>query len=109
MRRRKKTSGGQAIVLVSLALVSMAGMMGLAVALGWSYFTQKTAQASADGAALAAVTEAWARKSGLSSGWACATGNTSTYCQANAPVSCNTIKSDTSSNLYHGCLYARNI
>jgi Flp pilus assembly protein TadG len=109
MSRRKQTSGGQAIVLVSLALFSMAGMMGLAVDLGWSYFTQKVAQASADGAALAAVHEAWARRGGLSSGWTCGTGTTAAYCQAAAPADCATIQSDTGSNLYHGCLYAKNI
>ena len=109
MSRRKKTSGGQAIVMVSLALFSMAGMMGLAVDLGWSYFTQKVAQASADGAALAAVHEAWARKGGLSSGWVCGTGASATYCQPASPADCATIQSDTASNLYHGCLYAKNI
>ena len=73
MNRRKRTSGGQAIVMVSLALFSMAGMMGLAVDLGWSYFTQKEAQASADGAAMAAVHEAWARLNGsVASGVSCA-------------------------------------
>jgi len=95
--------------MVSLALFSMAGMMGLAVDLGWSYFTQKVAQASADGAALAAVHEAWARKSGLSSGWTCATGASASYCQPTSPVDCATIQGDTASNLYHGCLYAKNI
>src|SRR5512143_3783320 len=104
MSKRKKTSGGQAIVMVSLALFSMAGMMGLAVDLGWSYFTQKIAQASADGAALAAVHEAWARKGGLSAGWACSSGASASYCQPAAPAPCSTIKSDTSSNLYNGCL-----
>jgi len=87
----------------------MAGMMGLAVDLGWSYFTQKVAQASADGAALAAVHEAWARRGGLSSGWSCSTGNSAAYCQAASPADCATIQGDTSSNLYHGCLYAKNI
>src|ERR1700688_549872 len=58
MSKRKRTSGGQAIVMVTLALFSMMGMMGLAVDLGWSYFAQKQAQASADAAALASAQEA---------------------------------------------------
>ena len=58
MSARKKTSGGQAIVMVTLALMAMCGMMGLAVDLGWSFFVKKQAQAAADGAALAAVQEA---------------------------------------------------
>src|SRR5579862_8995692 len=61
MTRRKRTSGGQAIVMVTLALFSMVGMMGLAVDLGWSYFSQKQAQAAADTAALAAAQEAVTR------------------------------------------------
>ncbi len=56
--KRHKNSGGQALVMVTLALMAMAGLMGLAVDLGWSYFVQKEAQAAADGAALAAVQEA---------------------------------------------------
>src|ERR1700720_1585404 len=59
MSNRKKTSGGQAIVMVALALMSMSGMMGLAVDLGWSFFTQKAAQAAADDAALSAVQRAY--------------------------------------------------
>src|SRR3984957_12722894 len=73
MNRRKKNSGGQAIVMVTLALFSMMGMMGLAVDLGWSYFSQKQAQASADAAALASAQEA-VQRLGISSnisGFAC--------------------------------------
>ncbi len=47
--------------MVTLSLISMAGMMGLAVDLGYSYFVQKEAQAAADTAALASVQEAVTR------------------------------------------------
>src|ERR1700743_3522225 len=105
MNRRKNASGGQALVMVSLALFSMAGMMGLAVDLGWSYFTQKEAQASADGAALAAVHEAWSRLGGtVAGGVAC---NTKSSC-ATSPVDCGTGVATATSNLYNGCLYAIN-
>ena len=67
MNRRKKTSGGQAIVMVTLSLMAMTGMMGLAVDLGWSFFVKKEAQAAADGAALAAVQEVSKRVSGVAS------------------------------------------
>ncbi len=60
MIKRRENSKGQALVMVTLALLAMAGMMGLAVDLGWS-FVQKQAQAAADGAALAAVQEAMAQ------------------------------------------------
>ena len=99
MSRRKKASGGQAIVMVTLALFSMCGMMGLAVDLGWSFFVQKIAQASADGAALAAVQETYKRNGG---GLGTLTCGATADCQ---PITaCDAIGA--SSNLYNGCLYA---
>ena len=61
---RRKDSGGQAIILVTLALLAMCGMMGLAVDTGWSFFVHKQAQTAADAAALAAVQEAITRIAG---------------------------------------------
>jgi hypothetical protein len=49
--------------MVTLALFMMAGIMGLAVDLGWSYFTKKSAQTAADAAALAAAEAAFAAES----------------------------------------------
>ena len=75
---RRKNSGGQAIILVTLALLAMCGMMGLAVDTGWSYFVHKQAQtAAADAAALAAVQEAYTHIAGggvVVSGFKCANG-----------------------------------
>jgi Flp pilus assembly protein TadG len=107
MTRRKKTSGGQAIVMVTLALVAMCGIMGLAVDLGWSFFVQKQAQAAADGAALAAVHEVFERKAGVVSTVTCGNStNTDAWCDnQNPPTSCKTIAAP--SNLYNGCLYAK--
>ncbi len=108
MRQRKTSSGGQAIVMVTLALLSMSGMMGLAVDLGWSYFTQKAAQAAADNAALSAVQRAF--KSIQSSGGTAtaltACGSLGVTCAA-TPVACNP-NSSALGNLQSGCLYARN-
>jgi len=101
MNQRKKTSSGQAIVMVTVALFSMAGMMGLAVDLGWSFFVQKTAQTSADGAALAAVQETYKRNSG---GLGTLTCGATADCQTHQP--CSAIAS--TSNLANGCLYAKN-
>ena len=88
MNRRRKTSGGQALVLVTLGLMAMMGMMGLAVDLGWSFFVEKQAQASADFAAMGAVQEALVRLNGQSFGFTCPTlpsGSLPVYCQS-APV-----------------------
>jgi hypothetical protein len=112
MSRRKKTSGGQAIVMVTVALIAMCGMMGLAVDLGWSFFVQKQAQAAADGAALAAVQEAVVRLGGGGanvSGFTCASGGTGSGqvdCEPNnPPTRCGSIAS--TSNLHVGCSYAK--
>lgn len=110
MSTRKEKSGGQAIVMVSLALFAMAGMMGLAVDLGWSYFIQKEAQAAADGAALAATHEAWARLGGSVGSVTCGNSSASNlWCSSTAPgVACGTGNASGTSNLYAGCLYAIN-
>ena len=115
MSKRKKTSGGQAIVMVTLALFSMVGMMGLSVDLGWSYFSQKQAQAAADTAALAAAQEAVTRLGPSSdvSGFNCG----STGVGANKVECTETAGSTTleycgssvvsTSNLNDGCVYAK--
>ncbi len=54
-RRRR----GQVIIMVTFALVSMMGMVGLTVDLGWMHFVKKRAQAAADAAALAAASRAY--------------------------------------------------
>jgi len=57
----KNRKSGQALIMVTLVLIPMFGLMGLAMDLGWAYYQQKTAQAAADAAALAAVRYAFAR------------------------------------------------
>jgi len=99
----KTERGGQALVMVTLALIAMCGMMGLAVDLGWSFFVQKQAQVAADGAALAAVQEAYQRFGGNFGKPPCGNGLTQAHC-AVVPVACQSIANV--SNLKNGCLYA---
>ena len=109
MNRRQK-SGGQAIVLVTLGLLAMCGMMGLAVDLGWSFFVHKQAQAAADAAALGATEEAIKRISGngiIISAFTCAsggTGATQADCETTA-INCGSVVA--TSNLNNGCQYAK--
>lgn len=103
MNIRRKTSHGQALVMITLALLAMTGMMGLAVDLGWSFFVKKQAQAAADGAALAAVQEVSKRAGGMASAINCSAA--SADCQTN-PVACSSYSAGSTSNLYNGCLYA---
>lgn len=100
MSIRKKTSGGQAIVMVTLALMAMCGMMGLAVDLGWSFFVKKEAQAAADGAALAAVQEALRRNGGAAGVINCG------LVDCVEPITPCTSFTTAASNLSSGCAYA---
>jgi hypothetical protein len=102
MTTRRKNESGQAVVMVTLALVAMCGLMGLAVDLGWMFFVKKEAQAAADAAAMAAVQEALAKMGGAASGFLC--GGVSNVDCAATPVDCSSVNS--SGNLNNGCQYA---
>ena len=101
--QRFRRSRGQAIVLVTLGLLAMCGLMGLAVDVGWSMFVEKQAQAAADTAALASVEEAISRLT-VTNTFSCSA-STSVSCSPN-PVNCASLSSTTTNNLWNGCLYA---
>lgn len=92
MRYRMHTRRGQVIIMVTLALMAMFGIMGLAVDLAWSFFVRKAAQAAADSAALAAVQAAFVSPSLTCGAVACST-----------PVECP----GATLNLTNGCQYAQ--
>ncbi|HLJ15336.1 MAG TPA: pilus assembly protein TadG-related protein, partial [Bryobacteraceae bacterium] len=98
---RKKAQRGQAIVMVTLALIAMAGLLGLAVDLGWSYFVKKSAQAAADSGALAAITAGQRGTPGNPPYTSCPAALTCT----SQPTACSSISH--SSNLWSACLYAQ--
>ena len=100
MRWRKKRRG-QVIVMVTLALIMMCGIMGLAVDLGWAYYMEKTSQAAADAAAIAAVGKAF----DLVGGAGAAEGAYSTQDAALPPVRCSSAPAGGA--LAEGCLYAQ--
>ena len=89
---------GQALVLVTFALVAMIGIVGLAVDFSFAYFLEKTMQAAADSAALAAV-QAAREAGGGSAGVNC----TSAGGCYPAATSCSSIGSGTARA---GCQYA---
>jgi hypothetical protein len=93
----RRTRGGQAIVMVTLGLLAMFGMMGLAVDVGWSFFLRKTAQAAADSAALASAYVALSAIQSAGIGVNCTTLGCTT-----APVPC----AAATRNLVNGCQYA---
>jgi hypothetical protein len=89
---------GQALVLVTFALFAMCGLIGLAVDLGWNYYTQRAEQAAADAAAMAAVRLAL----NAGTGTLFCSGSNAGDCQA-TPVGCDSV---TSTYLQAACTYA---
>lgn len=89
---------GQALVMVTLVLIGMCGLIGLAVDLGWAYFTKKSAQAAADSAAMAAAEAA------LNNLPAVGPYNCTQATCTTGPVSCDSVAAGT--NLEVGCRYA---
>src|SRR5215467_2918364 len=96
MTKLSKNERGQALPMITLSLIALCGMMGLAVDLGWSFFVKRSAQTAADAAAQAAVQQVLDNV-GQTGAILCS--NTQIGCQAVAP--CNA-----SANLTTGCLYA---
>ncbi len=104
MNRRRKESGGQAIVMVALALLAMTGIMGLAVDFGWSLFVAKKAPTAVDAGAMAAVQAGYARMGGQFYNATCPNTANKLYCAAS--TTCVGMTEATGGNLYDGCLYA---
>ncbi|HLK47447.1 MAG TPA: pilus assembly protein TadG-related protein [Bryobacteraceae bacterium] len=53
MRKRPGSRNGQALIMVTMALLAMSGLIGMVIDFGWSYYTRRASQAAADSAALA--------------------------------------------------------
>src|SRR5215472_12941478 len=101
MSFRRKRQTGQALIMLTLALIAMCGILGLAVDLGWSFFVKKSAQAAADAAALAAVEAA--QKLGFSPPFTCGNATGKIYCSSTAkPCGDSAI----AGNLNSACVYA---
>src|SRR5258705_2202767 len=88
---------GQALPMLTLSLIALCGVMGLAVDLGWSFFVKRSAQTAADAGAQAAVQQAL-NAVGQSGAIDCSSGQVA--CQPVAP--CNA-----GGNLTTGCLYVQ--
>src|SRR5215467_6836853 len=55
LTRCKKNHKGQALLLVTVAMIPLMGVVGLAIDMGYMEYTQRAAQTAADAAVLAAV------------------------------------------------------
>ncbi len=93
---RRRGEKGQATILVTLALLAMFGLIGLAVDFGWAFYVRRSAQAAADSAALAATRAAL---QSIAPSIDCLTMG----CDV-TPVSCDLVSAG---NLLVGCTYAQ--
>jgi len=85
-------------ILVTLTLIPMFGLLGLAVDLGWMEFTKKSAQTAADAAAMTALPQF--QSTTFSTTFTCGVGGV--VCQA--PTSCSPAPTR---YLHTGCDYAQ--
>jgi len=88
---------GQALILVTFALIPMFGLMGLVADIGWMEFVRKSAQSAADAGAMAAVEQF--QSTTFSTLFTCGVGGV--ICQS--PTSCNPAPGN---YLHSGCDYA---
>jgi Flp pilus assembly protein TadG len=108
--RRKTSNRGQAILLITVALIPLMGLVGLAIDVGYMQYTQRSAQAAADAAVLAAVGRfnmtvggaTFACDDPLNSGWLC-NGNGA----VNSDYQCPSGLSSASNPVQSACLYAK--
>lgn len=101
MSGTNRCRSGQALIMVTLALIAMSGILGLAVDLGWSFYVQKTERAAADAGALAAIVAGVNGGPGSPPFSTCPAALTCTT----APTQCSAISNTT--NLWKACLYAQ--
>jgi hypothetical protein len=92
--------------MVTLALVAMCGLIGLAVDFGWAYFVKRAAQGAADAAAIAAAEE-MRRMTGVSGPYPCLGGGGVCRDDSNPYVCAGSVTLDGADNLDNACLYAR--
>jgi Putative Flp pilus-assembly TadE/G-like len=105
--RRKSTSKGQAILLITVALIPLMGLAGLAIDIGYMQYIQRSAQAAADAAVLSAVGRfnltvggsSFACDDPVNSSWLCNAGAHEYQCPAGLTAASNPVQS--------ACLYAR--
>ena len=97
--RRTRDRGGVTLMM-TFSILTITGMLGLAVDLGWGYYVHMSARAAADTAALGAVTAA------LQTGASLNCGSKGVGCYS-SPTACgNPPATPPADNVGTGCLYA---
>ncbi len=105
MSRLLRSTKGQVIIGVALALFAMFGLLGLVFDLGWSFYLEKETQTAADAAAMATALEVL-DTFGPGGGYDCT--DPAVFCgSATACPSTPAIGALAGSSLDAGCVYAR--
>src|SRR5215467_14715259 len=101
--RRQTKQKGQAILLVTVSMIPLMGLVGLAIDIGYMQYTQRSAQAAADAAVLAAVGrfnttvggQIFACDDPVNSGWICngSGGNADYQCPSSLTSANNPVQS----------------
>ena len=92
---------GQTVIMFTLGAVTMFGMLGLVVDIGYAYYRKEAAQAAAEAAAAAAVKAAYSQTAGNIN-----CGSNNVVCQTSTDCP-STISGYGSNNIEKGCLYAQ--
>lgn len=93
---------GQTAIMFTLGAITMFGMLGLVVDIGYAYYRKEAAQAAAEAAAQAAVKAAYSQTGGGS----ITCGSNNVVCQAETACA-SSISGNGSNNIEKGCLYAK--
>ena len=98
---------GQVILLVTFALIPLAGMVGLVTDIGYMRYVQRSAQKAADAAVLAAISNY--KRNNTGSVFSCGTGTTapSWACNTSTPYTCPGALTSASNPVEDACLYAQ--
>lgn len=96
----RKSESGQTIVMFTIGAVTVFGMLGLVVDVGYAYYRKEAAQAAAQAAAMAAVKAAYAQGGGTIQ-----CGSSNVVCQSET-VCPTSISGNGSNNIEKACLYA---
>lgn len=99
---RTGSERGQALLMVTTALIAMFGILGLAVDIGWAYFKKESAQSAAEAAALSSAKAALDK---LRSGATLSCGSAGVSCASSQ--SCpSTVPATPADNFDVACIYA---
>jgi hypothetical protein len=94
---------GQSLLMVTLSMGMIFGGLSLAVDVGWAYFRRETAQAAADGAALAAVRAAMKSSPGS---YTCGTDGVWCGSPAGTATACGKLPGSPSTSFDNACMMA---